>query len=78
MITRGLLALGKVGDCNMSVQGLVIVVIGVVAFVIIDSFITHSVTGTDTGSVILQNLLRVIIAAGILIGVVGSIRGERR
>lgn len=57
----------------MSVRGLVTVVIGVVAFVVIDSLITNIITGTDTGSVILQNLLRVIVAASILIGVVMAI-----
>ncbi len=57
----------------MSVRGLVTVVIGVVAFVVIDSLIENIITGTDTGSVILQNLLRVIVAAAILIGVVMSI-----
>ena len=57
----------------MSVRGLVTVVIGVVAFVVIDSLITNIITGTDTGSVIIQNLLRVIVAASILIGVVMSI-----
>ena len=57
----------------MSVRGLVTVVIGVVAFVVIDSLISNIITGTDTGSVILQNLLRVIVAASILIGVVMSI-----
>jgi hypothetical protein len=45
----------------MSVRGLVTVVIGVVAFV-----------------VIIQNLLRVIVAAAILIGVVMSIGGQGR
>ena len=57
----------------MSVRGLVTVVIGVVAFVVIDTLISSIITGTDTGSVILQNLLRVIVAASILIGVVMSI-----
>ena len=57
----------------MSVRGLVTVVVGVVAFVVIDSLIANIITGTDTGSVILQNLLRVIVAASILIGVVMSI-----
>ena len=61
----------------MSVRGLVTVVIGVVAFVVIDSLITNIITGTDTGSVILQNLLRVIVAAAILIGVVKSIGGGK-
>ena len=57
----------------MSVRGLVTVVIGVVAFVVIDELIGSIITGTDTGSVILQNLLRVVVAAAILIGVVMSI-----
>ena len=57
----------------MSVRGLVTVVIGVVAFVVIDTLITKVITGTDTGSVIIQNLLRVIVAASILIGVVMAI-----
>ena len=57
----------------MSVRGLVTVVIGVVAFVVIDELITSVITGTDTGSVIIQNLLRVIVAAAILIGVVMSV-----
>jgi len=57
----------------MSIRGLITVVIGVVAFVIIDSMISTIITGTDTGSVILQNLLRVIVAASILIGVVMSL-----
>lgn len=57
----------------MSVRGLITVVIGVIAFVVIDSLITSIITGTDTGSVIIQNLLRVIVAAAILIGVVMSI-----
>ena len=62
----------------MSVRGLVTVVIGVVAFVVIDELITSVITGTDTGSVIIQNLLRVIVAAAILIGVVMSVgRGGR-
>jgi len=59
----------------MSIRGLITVVIGVVAFFIIDSMISSIITGTDTGSVILQNLLRVIVAAAILIGVVMSIGG---
>lgn len=57
----------------MSVRGLVTVVIGVVAFVVVDNLITSIITGTDTGSVIIQNLLRVVVAAAILIGVVMSI-----
>ena len=67
----------KVGDSQMSVRGLVTVVIGVVAFVVIDTLISSIITGTDTGSVIIQNLLRVIVAASILIGVVMSIGGKK-
>ena len=57
----------------MSVRGLVTVVIGVIAFVIIDELITAVIDGTDTGSVIIRSLLRIIVAAGILIGVVMSL-----
>jgi len=34
------------------------------------------ITGTDTGSVLIQNLLRVVVAAAILIGVVRGIGGN--
>lgn len=57
----------------MSVRGLVTVVIGVIAFVVIDSLISEVIDGTDTGSTILQNLLRVVVAAAIIIGVVMSL-----
>ena len=57
----------------MSVRGLVTVVIGVIAFVIIDELLTAVITGTDTGSVIIRGLLRIIVAASILIGVVMSL-----
>ena len=57
----------------MSVRGLVTVVIGVIAFVVIDSLISEVINGTDTGSTILQNLLRVVVAAAIIIGVVMSL-----
>ncbi len=48
-------------------------VIGVIAFVIIDELIASVITGTDTGSTIIQGLLRIIVAAAILIGVVMSL-----
>lgn len=57
----------------MSVRGLITVVIGVIAFVIIDELLRAVVTGTDTGSVILRSLLRIVVAAGIMIGVVVSL-----
>ena len=57
----------------MSVRGLVTVVIGVIAFVIIDQLITSVIDGTDTGSVIIRSLLRIIVAAAILISVVMSL-----
>ena len=57
----------------MSVRGLVTVVIGVIAFVIIDNLIREVITGTDTGSVILRSLLRIIVAAAIMISVVMSL-----
>jgi len=57
----------------MSVRGLITVVIGVIAFVIIDELLTTVIDGTDTGSVILRSLLRIVVAASILIGVVMSL-----
>ena len=57
----------------MSVRGLITVVIGVIAFVIIDELITSVIDGTDTGSQIIRGLLRIIVAASILIGVVMSL-----
>ncbi len=57
----------------MSVRGLITVVIGIIAFVIIDELLTSVIDGTDTGSVILRSLLRIIVAASILISVVMSL-----
>jgi len=61
----------------MSVRGLVTVVIGVIAFVVIDSLLTNIIKGTDTGSMLLTNLLRIIVAASIIVAVVMSLgRGK--
>jgi len=49
------------------------VVIGIIAYVIVDELLTAVIDGTDTGSVILRSLLRIVIAAAILIGVVMSL-----
>ncbi len=57
----------------MSVRGLITVVIGIIAYVIIDELLTSVIDGTDTGSVILRSLLRIIVAASILISVVMSL-----
>ena len=57
----------------MSVRGLITVVIGIIAFVIIDELLTAVIDGTDTGSVILRSLLRIIVAAAIMISVVMSL-----
>jgi len=57
----------------VSVRGLITVVIGVIAFVIIDELLQSVIDGTDTGSVILRSLLRIIVAASILISVVMSL-----
>ena len=57
----------------MSVRGLITVVIGVIAFVIIDELLQSVIDGTDTGSVILRSLLRIIVAASIMISVVMSL-----
>jgi len=55
---------------EVAVRGFMVLFVGVIAFVLIDAFITDLITGTDTGSVIVQNILRVVVAAAILIGVV--------
>ena len=57
----------------MSIRGLITVVIGIIAYVIVDELLTAVIDGTDTGSVILRSLLRIIIAAAILISVVMSL-----
>ncbi len=57
----------------MSVRGLVVAVIGVIAFVVVDALVTNVITGTDTGSVLIQNILRVVVAAAIIIGVVKNL-----
>ena len=57
----------------MSVRGLITVVIGVIAFVVIDELITSVIDGTDTGSMLLKNLLRIVVAAAILVSVVMSL-----
>jgi type IV secretory pathway VirB6-like protein len=60
----------------MSIRSLVVVVIGIIAFVIIDQLITTQITGTDGGSQLIQTLLRIIVAAAIIIGVVKGIGGK--
>jgi len=57
----------------VSVRGLITVVIGIIAFVIIDELLESVIDGTDTGSVILRSLLRIIVAAAIMISVVMSL-----
>jgi hypothetical protein len=54
----------------MSVRTLVVVAVGLVAFVIADSLLTNMITGTDAGSVLLRAVLRTVLAALILIGAV--------
>jgi len=44
----------------------------VIYFVTVDSLITSLITGVDTGSVILQNLLRLVLACFLLVLYVGS------
>jgi hypothetical protein len=54
----------------MSVRTLVVVAVGLVAFVIADSLLTNMITGTDAGSTLLRAVLRTVLAALILIGAV--------
>ena len=57
----------------MSVRNFVIIVVGLISFAILDKVITVMITGTDTGSQLLQQLLRLVVAAIIIIGAVMGI-----
>ena len=54
----------------MSGKSLGVLVTGGVVFIVMDSFITNVITGTDTGSVIIQTVLLLVLAAVIIVGVV--------
>ena len=54
----------------MSGKSLGVLITGGVVFIVMDSFITNVITGTDTGSVIIQTVLLLVLAAVIIVGVV--------
>ncbi len=49
------------------VKGLVSVAIGLVCFIMVSQLITALVTGTDTGSVIIKNILALAVAIGVVL-----------
>ena len=48
-------------------KGLLDVAIGLVVFILAKQLVTSLVTGTDSGSVIIQNVLALAIAIGVVI-----------
>ena len=48
-------------------KGLVSVAIGLVVFIMVQELVGALVTGTDTGSVIIQNILALAVAIGVVI-----------
>jgi len=48
-------------------KGLISVAIGLVTFIMVQQLVTALVTGTDTGSVIIQNILALAVAIGIVL-----------
>jgi len=55
-------------------KGLISVAIGLVTFIMVDQLVAALVTGTDTGSVIIQNIL----SLGLLLGLWRVIAIEKR
>jgi len=54
----------------MNGKSLGVLITGGVVFIVMDAFISNVITGTDTGSVILQTVLLLVLAAVIIVGVV--------
>lgn len=48
--------------------GLIAVALGLVTFIVVTQLVDALVTGTDTGSVIIQNILGLAVAIGVVIG----------
>ena len=48
-------------------KGLISVAIGLVTFIMVQQLVAALVTGTDTGSVIIQNILALAVAIGIVL-----------
>lgn len=48
-------------------RGLISVAIGLVVFIMVTELVAALVTGTDTGSVIIENILGLAVAIGVVI-----------
>ena len=48
-------------------KGLITVAIGLVVFIMVSELVDALVTGTDTGSVIIQNILKLVVAMGVVL-----------
>ncbi len=48
-------------------KGLISVAIGLVVFIMVQNLVSALVTGTDTGSVIIQNILALAVAIGVVL-----------
>ena len=57
----------------MNVKSLVGIAIGLVVFVVADNLIDQLITGTDTGSVLIQSILLLVIGVSIVIGVLKAL-----
>lgn len=49
------------------IKGLISVAIGLVVFIMIQELVAALVTGTDTGSIIIQNILALAVAIGVVL-----------
>lgn len=61
------------GKRHMNIGALKSIMIGVVVFVVVQQLIVTLITGTDTGSVLLQSILLLVIGVAIIIGVFKTI-----
>ncbi len=60
----------RTSDVILAIRNLTKAVVGIIAFAIVDSVITIAIRGTDTGSNFVRAILRLVLAASIIIGVV--------
>ena len=61
----------------MSVRTGLSIMTGVIVFVILQYFTTTIITGTDTGSTMIKNIVPIVVAAAITIGALMGI-GKRK
>jgi len=57
----------------VNVKSLVGIAIGLVVFVVADELIENLITGTDTGSVLIQSVLLLVVGVAIIIGVLKAL-----